>query len=107
MMAICTAVCVSSNWMPLSPMRPRSISHRENSPLGASGMRQATVRMRNEVKLGTTTKARMTARHFSLTLNAAKYATGRPISRHINVAITEMRSVALNVLKKVSSKTSE
>ena len=106
-MAICTAVWVSNNWMPLSPMRPRSINQRENSPLGASGIRQATVRMRNEVKLGITTRARMIARHFSPTLNAAKYATGRPITRHINVAITEIRNVALNVLKKVSSNTSE
>ena len=69
-------------------------------------MRHATVRMRKLVKLGTTTAASTIAFHFSVTLNAAKYATGRPTIRHNSVAVIEMRSVALNVVKNVSSKTS-
>ena len=46
------------------------------------------------------------ARHFSLTLNAAKYATGRPISRHSSVAVMAMRTVLRNTWKNVSSNTS-
>ena len=92
--------------MPLGPIRLRCIRNFENVPFGASGMRHATVRMRKLVKLGTTTAARMIAFHFSLTLNAAKYATGRPMRRQSSVAITEMRNVALNVVKNVASKTS-
>jgi endonuclease IV len=83
------------------------VSQRDNSPFGASGIRHATVRIKNDVKLGMTTNAKMMVFHFSLTLKAAKYATGKPISKHINVAITEIRKVDLNVLKNVSSKTSE
>ena len=83
-----------------------SVSHFENVPLGANGMRHATVRMRNDVKLGTTIAARMMTRHRSLTLNAAKYATGRPIRTHSAVARIAIRSVARKTLKNVSSKTS-
>ncbi|CAB4532686.1 unannotated protein [freshwater metagenome] len=76
-------------------------------PLGASGIRHATVRIKKLVKLGTTTAARITAFHFSATLNAAKYATGNPIKTHKKVARTEIRKVARKVLKNVSSNTAE
>lgn len=65
----------------------------ESSPLGLSGMRQAIVRMRKLVKLGMTTKASRIARHFSLALNAMKYATGKPMSRHSSVAVTAIFNV--------------
>ena len=70
-------------------------------------MRHATVRMRKLVKLGTTTRASMTARHRSDTLKVAKYATGRPITTHRAVAMTAIRSVPLKTVKKVASKTCE
>ena len=88
-------------------MRPKSISHFESVPFGASGIRHATVRIKKLVKLGTTTAARIIAFHFSATLNAAKYATGKPITTHMIVATMLIRKVALNVLKNVSSKTDE
>ena len=61
--------------------------------------------MRKLVKLGTTTRARMSPFHFSETLNAARYATGSQINKHAMVAIVEILRVDLNTLKKVSSKT--
>lgn len=59
------------------------------------------------MKLGTTTAASTMARHFSPTLNAAKYATGRPINRHNIVEMIAMRTVPRNTLKNVSSNTAE
>ena len=93
--------------MPLLPINPVSTSHFESVPFGASGIRHATVRIKKLVKLGTTTAAKIMAFHFSATLKAVKYATGKPITTHIAVATTLMRSVALKVLKNVSSKTDE
>ena len=87
-------------------MTPRSCRNFDNVPFGASGIRHATVRMRKLVKLGTTTAASTMARQRSLTLNAAKYATGKPMSRHNNVAVIAIRTVARNTLKNVSSNTS-
>ena len=87
-------------------MTPMSCKNLENVPLGASGIRHATVRMRKLVKLGTTTAAKTIARQRSLTLNAAKYATGKPINKHSSVAVMAMRTVARNTVKKVSSNTS-
>ncbi len=84
-----------------------STSHFEKKPFGASGIRQATVRIRKLVKLGTTTNARMIAFHFSGTLKAAKYATGKPITKQPIVAMVDIRNVDLKTLKKVSSKTFE
>ena len=49
--------------------------------------------MRKLVKLGMTTAASSSARHFSLTLNARKYATGNPMTMHSIVAVTAMRIV--------------
>ena len=40
------------------------------------------------MKLGMTTIASRIARHFSLTLKAMKYDTGKPMSRHSSVAKT-------------------
>ena len=79
----------------------------DNEPLGANGMRHATVRMRKLVKLGTTTIARIAARHFSVTLNDAKYATGRPMTTHMTVAMTAILNVPLNTVKNVASNTVE
>ena len=76
-----------------------SCSHLENSPLADSGMRQAMVRMRKLVKLGTTTSASRIACHFSLTLNARKYATGKPIRKHNVVAKIEIFKRGLNTSK--------
>ena len=49
----------------------------------------------------------MIAFHFSGTLNAAKYATGKPIIKHPIVAMVDIHNVDLKTLKKVSSKTFE
>ena len=92
--------------MPFSPTTPRSCKNFDKVPFGASGIRQATVRIRKLVKLGTTTAASTMARQRSLTLNAAKYATGNPISKHSNVAVMAIRMVARNTVKNVSSNTS-
>ena len=85
-MAICTAVLVSSTLIG-PPRIPTSCSHLENSPLAASGIRQAKVRIRKLVKLGTTISASMIAFHFSVTLKTRKYATGNPKTKHSVVAI--------------------
>ena len=81
-------------------MSPQSCSHFENSPLAASGMRHARVRIRKLVKLGTMTSASRIARHFSRTLNARKYATGNPMTKHNVVAMTAILIVVLNTWKK-------
>ena len=96
-MAICTAVRVSSRWIG-PPKTPHSCSHFDNVPLGDSGIRHAKVRMRKLVKLGMTMSANNAARHFSRTLNARKYATGKPMTTQSTVATTAILMVAENVL---------
>ena len=80
-------------------------SHCENSPLADNGIRHATVRIRKLAKLGTMTRPSRMARHRSLTLNARKYDTGKPISRHSAVAVAAICRVPLNTLKNVSENT--
>src|SRR6185436_2592000 len=99
-MAICTAVLVSSTLMGLLKM-PTSCSHFDTSPLAASGIRHASVRMRKLVKLGTTMSASMMDFHFSVTLKTRKYATGNPNTKHRNVARIEIFNVDLNTVKNV------
>ncbi len=62
--------------------------------------------MRKLVKLGMTTIASSAALHFSLTLKARKYATGKPMTMHKVVAMIAILSVWRKVWKKVSSKAS-
>src|SRR3954447_13723822 len=100
MIAICTAVLVSRTL--IGPLRiPTSCSHFDTSPLAASGMRQANVRMRKLVKLGTTTNANMIDFHFADTLKTKKYATGKPNTKHSVVARIEIFRVDLKTVKNV------
>src|SRR3954447_16603245 len=100
MIAICTAVLVSSTLIGLWRM-PTLCSHFDTSPLAASGMRQARVRIRKLVKLGTTTSANMIDFHFGDTLNTKKYATGKPNTKHSAVARSEIFRVDVKTVKNV------
>src|SRR3954453_13830332 len=100
MIAICTAVLVSRTL--IGPLRmPTLCSHFDTSPLAANGMRQAKVRMRKLVKLGTTTSANMIDFHLSDTLKTKKYATGKPNTKQSVVARIEIFSVDLKTVKNV------
>src|SRR3954464_2499589 len=100
MIAICTAVLVSSTLIGLLRI-PTLCSHFDTSPLAASGMRHANVRMRKLVKLGTTTRANMIDFHLADTLNTRKYATGKPNTKHSVVARIEIFRVDLKTVKNV------